>query len=101
MRIQDHHPQLSGVERGPHCHITINGRHYNAFIGETVATVLLVYGRFPSPAPHANQPGLSGFYCGIGLCYGCQVMVDGRPRRACVTTIRPGMNISTSLDPKA
>lgn len=98
MRIQGHHSQLSGVNRGPPCHITINGRQYRAYIGEVIAAVLLIHGRFPSPTMDANQPGLSGFYCGIGLCYGCQVMVDGRPRRACVTTIRPEMVISTSLD---
>lgn len=98
MRIQDHHPQLSGVKRGSLCRITINGNQYDAFIGETVAAVILAHGRFPSPAKHANQPGLSGFYCGIGLCAGCQLMVDDRPQRACVTAIRPGMIILTSLD---
>ena len=101
MRIQDHHPQLSGVERGPLCHITINGRRYEAFIGETIAAVLLAHGRVPSPKMHANQPGLSGFYCGIGICYGCQLMVDGRPQRACVTAIRPEMVIATRLESKA
>lgn len=97
MRIQNHHPQLSGIERGPSCHITIDGQRYKAFFGETIAAVLLAYGRSPSPTRHANQPGLAGFYCGIGHCYGCQLMVDGRPQRACVATIRPEMVISTNL----
>ena len=100
MRIQDHHPQLSGIERGTSCQVTIDGRPFNAFVGETIAAVLFANGRFPTPKTHAGEPGLAGFFCGIGLCYGCQIMVNGRPQRACVTEVRPGMEISISLEPK-
>lgn len=100
MRITDHHPHLSGVKRGSSCLITINGRQLEAFIGETVATVLLASGRFPSLEAAAKPPGLCGFFCGIGICFGCQVMVDGRLQRACVTTIEPEMAISTEVQPE-
>ena len=98
MRIKDDPSQRFGAKRGSLCHIMINGHQYEAYIGETVATVMFANNLFPTPAKHANQPGLSGFYCGIGLCYGCQLMVDGRLRRACVTPIQPEMIIVTSLD---
>ena len=99
MRIQNHHPHLIRAERASSCHITIDGRQYEAFAGETVAAVMLANGRFPSPEKHTDQPGLSGFFCGIGICYGCQVEVNGQLQRACVTVIHPEMEISTRLEP--
>lgn len=99
MRTTDHHPHLCDVERGTPCLVTINGRQFEAFIGETVAAVLLANGRFPSLEANAEYSGLCGYFCGIGVCYGCQVMVDGRPQRACVTAIQPEMTISTTDHP--
>jgi predicted molibdopterin-dependent oxidoreductase YjgC len=30
-------------------------------------------------------------FCGIGVCFDCLVMVNGRPnQRACLTEVRPG-----------
>lgn len=98
MRIQDHKPHLVRVERGLSCRVTVDGCQVEAFIGETVATVLLANGRFPTPENHAGQPGLCGYFCGIGICYGCQMLVDGRLQRACATAVQPGMVISTRLE---
>ncbi len=97
MRIEENHPQLLGVERGPPTRIILDGQEIDAFLGETVATVLQANGRFPTSRRHAGQPGLGGYYCGIGVCYGCQVLVDGRRQRACATDIAPQMVIATDL----
>ncbi|MDY6918261.1 MAG: radical SAM protein, partial [Chloroflexota bacterium] len=35
--------------------------------------------------------------CGVGACWACAVEVNGRVRPACVTQVREGMTISTSL----
>ncbi|MEU4668048.1 (2Fe-2S)-binding protein [Amycolatopsis sp. NPDC023774] len=32
-----------------------------------------------------------GVFCGIGVCFDCLVVVNGKPgRRACLTEVRPG-----------
>lgn len=47
---------------------------------------------------HASIRDLSrSAQCGTGGCYGCDVLVDGIARRACVTPISAGLHISTSL----
>lgn len=37
-----------------------------------------------------------GMFCGIGICYDCLVVVDGRPnQRACLLPARPGLAVTT------
>ena len=37
-----------------------------------------------------------GLFCGIGICFDCLLVVDGRPNeRACVVPARPGMQVAT------
>jgi predicted molibdopterin-dependent oxidoreductase YjgC len=37
-----------------------------------------------------------GLFCGIGVCFDCLVVVDGRPNeRACLVPARPGMTVET------
>ncbi len=37
-----------------------------------------------------------GLFCGIGICFDCLVVVDGRPnQRACLLTAEDGMEIAT------
>jgi sarcosine oxidase subunit alpha len=34
-----------------------------------------------------------GPLCGIGQCFECQVLVDGRPALACLTPVADGMEV--------
>lgn len=37
-----------------------------------------------------------GLFCGIGICFDCLVVVDGRPnQRACLLTARAGLAVTT------
>ncbi len=37
-----------------------------------------------------------GLFCGIGVCFDCLVVADGKPNeRACLVAARPGMKITT------
>jgi hypothetical protein len=37
-----------------------------------------------------------GLFCGIGVCFDCLVVVDGRPNeRACLRAAEPGMDVRT------
>lgn len=86
--------RLDDVARGAPVEATVDGRPLSAFDGETIAAALLAAGirafrRTPGGAPR-------GPLCGMGICFDCVVVVDGRPNvRACVTPIRPGMAIRT------
>ena len=49
------------------------------------------WGKEDVPAP-AREPG-----CGTGGCYSCEVLADGQAVRACVSPVRDGMVIQTTL----
>jgi hypothetical protein len=35
-----------------------------------------------------------GLFCGIGVCFDCLVVIDGRPnQRACLALARPGLDV--------
>lgn len=37
-----------------------------------------------------------GLFCGIGVCFDCLVVVDGRPNeRACLVIAAPGMSVES------
>ena len=83
------------MARGPALAIEVDGEPLLAFAGETVAAALLAAGRraFRTTARDAAPRGL---YCGMGVCYDCLVVVDGRPnRRACMTSVSPGLRVQT------
>ena len=81
------------LERGPRVEIHLDGRAVEAFVGETVATVLLAAGDI---ATRTTVKGESrGIYCGMGVCFDCLVVVDGVPNtRACMTWVRDGMRVA-------
>ncbi len=87
--------RVHNVKRGAPIQVWLDGAPAQAYLGETVATVLWANGRMTfrhTPRGHAPR----GLFCGIGLCHDCLVTVDGVPNvRACLTPIRPGMRIET------
>ena len=66
-----------------------------AFEGETVASVMLANRtRTLRNTRKAGEP--RGLFCGIGVCYDCLVIVDGRVNvRACMVKAAPGMKVRT------
>jgi D-hydroxyproline dehydrogenase subunit gamma len=83
------------IERGAKVIVSIDGQAQPAFLGETVAAVLMASAH--RIFRHTGRSGSGrGFYCGMGMCYDCLVVVDGRPNvRACMTYVRAGMRIET------
>jgi D-hydroxyproline dehydrogenase subunit gamma len=96
VRVAKDSELLPRVERGTPFEVTVDGAAALAYPGETVAAVLAATGRrILHRTEHESAP--RGFYCGIGLCFGCLVMVDDLPGvRACVTLARPGMCVRTA-----
>jgi predicted molibdopterin-dependent oxidoreductase YjgC len=79
--------------------ITVDGQLVEAFLGESVATVLLASGRRifrHTEKSHAPQ----SLFCGMGICFECLVTIDGMPNvRACTTPVQAGMVIETGGHP--
>jgi D-hydroxyproline dehydrogenase subunit gamma len=81
------------IARGPAIEVLIEGRPVTAYLGETVATVLLAEGHLAMRTTVDGSP--RGVFCGMGVCFDCLVVVDGQPNtRACMTFVRTGMRIA-------
>ncbi len=76
--------------------VTVDGQEVIAFRGESVAALLFAEGKLVSRYSERNtvEPA-PGFFCGMGICFGCMVKVNGRLRRACVTEVEADMEILT------
>jgi len=87
--------------------ITVDGEPLEVREGESVLAALWASGvralhrtagvRALHRTEGADEP--RGFYCGIGLCFDCLVVVDGeRSVRACVTPVVEGMAVELQQD---
>lgn len=87
-------PLHGDVERGRPFTIDVDGRPMLVYEGETVAGALFAHGIRVFRVTARGTP--RGLYCGIGICYDCLLVVDGRPStRACMTYVAPGMKVET------
>jgi hypothetical protein len=84
-----------GTERGRAIGIVVDGNPVRAYEGESVATALLATGQ-RTLRTTSRRGAPRGLYCGIGSCFECVMVIDGRPGiRACQTPVREGMHIET------
>lgn len=83
------------IRRGRRIELDCDGRLVVAYEGESVAAALLAEGtRTLRTSAVRGEP--RGLYCGIGVCFECVMVVDGRPNvRACQTPVRAGMKVET------
>jgi predicted molibdopterin-dependent oxidoreductase YjgC len=91
------HPILGAIEKREEIDITLDGRVVKAFDGEPIAAALLAAGVTTfRRTTKTGEP--RGYFCGIGLCTDCMMVVDGRPNvRTCITPVRKGMNVETQV----
>jgi len=86
-------PLPKGVSRGQEVAVLLNGNETRAYLGETVATVMLAEGYSSTRVTNDGNP--RGIFCGMGVCFDCLVVVDALPNtRACMTYVSEGMNIN-------
>jgi hypothetical protein len=72
-----------------------NGREVSAYEGETVAAALLAAGHRILGYTHRGSAP-RGYFCGMGLCHDCLMIVDDvRDVRTCTTAVREGLRIET------
>lgn len=93
MRIRMH-PILE-FDRGQQLGFTFDGKPMIAYANETVAAALFSNGiNIYRTSINLDRP--RGFFCGIGRCASCSMIIDGVPNtRACVTRVREGMDVRT------
>ncbi len=79
----------AGLDRGPPLGFTFDGAPVRGFAGESVAAALLAAGITTlRRSPNGDAP--RGAFCWMGICQECTVVVDGRRRPACRTSVREG-----------
>lgn len=74
---------------------TFDGNKMEGFAGEPIAMALHANGvRVYRETPEMKRP--RGFFCAIGKCSSCFMVVDGIPNvRTCVTPLKAGMKVET------
>jgi len=70
----------------------LNGAAITAYEGETVAAVIIACSGLQTRRTVSGAP--RGYYCGMGVCFDCLVVVDGVPNtRACMAPAVEGMRV--------
>lgn len=96
MRVKKH-PILSFDEKQK-LSFTYDGKDVYGYTGDTIASALHALGirRLSSSIEHKRP---RGFYCAIGNCASCNMIVDGIPNvRTCITKLKEGMVVQTQDD---
>ncbi|GAA3101331.1 (2Fe-2S)-binding protein [Pseudonocardia yunnanensis] len=77
----------------PEIRFVFDDAELTAAPGQSIAAALIAAGRRSWRTTRVGgEP--RGAFCGIGVCFDCLVMVNGRPnQRACLTEVRPGDRI--------
>ncbi len=94
MNLIEKHPILQ-FEHGKKVKFTFDGKEMEGFEGEPIAAALHANGiKILSYTEKYKRP--RGFFCAIGKCSSCFVIVDGVPNvRSCITPLKEGMAIQT------
>ncbi len=88
------HPILE-FQRGEKVRFFFDGREMEGFEGDPIATALHANGiRVYRETAEFHRP--RGFFCAIGKCSSCFMVVDGVPNvRTCITPLKAGMRVET------
>jgi len=96
MRITKH-PILEPLDDRREVDITVDGKGMKAIEGEPIASALIAAGVMTFRRTRIRKEP-RGYFCGIGLCTDCMMVVDGVPNvRTCVTPVEEGMRIETQV----
>ena len=90
----EHHPVLDVPADRAEWSFFWDGRPMSARDHDTIASALIangvhVFGR------HPRDGAAQGLFCANGQCAQCLVLADGRPVKACITAVAPGMRVES------
>lgn len=88
------HPVLPIPEGRRQVSFTFDGEEASGYAGEPIASALVAMGvvRF---SIHRKDGAPQGIFCANGQCSQCTVLVNGIPRKSCVTPLEEGMDVRT------
>lgn len=94
MKLITEHPILE-YRHGKKVNFSFDGQEMEGYEGEPIAMALHSGGvNVYRVTPEMRRP--RGFFCAIGKCSSCFMIVDGVPNvRTCVTPLREGMRVET------
>lgn len=92
MRIEKH-PILE-FDRSDKIKFIFNGEEFEGYKGDTIASALHANNiKVLGESIFKHRP--RGFYCAIGNCASCLMVVNGEPNiRTCITDLKEGMIVS-------
>ncbi|MFA5537481.1 MAG: (2Fe-2S)-binding protein [Bacillota bacterium] len=95
MRIEEH--PIVQFEKGHLVKFTFDGKELEGYEGEPIAAALHAAGiKVLGHSPRLHRP--RGFYCAIGNCSSCLMVVNGEPNvRVCVEKLQAGMAVETQV----
>jgi D-hydroxyproline dehydrogenase subunit gamma len=76
--------------------VSVNGRTIEVAVGSTAAAALALAGIDALRESVTGTP--RGPLCGMGICFECCALINGRRQRTCQTVCQPGMEIRTDVD---
>ena len=71
---------------------TFNGKAYRAKPGEPISSAIMAHG-ISIFNTHHKDGAPQGIFCANGQCAQCLVLVNGIPKKACITPVLEGMDI--------
>ena len=91
------HSILGDSEEVKKISIFFDGKKIEAIKGEPIAAALTAAGiKVLHRTSKRNDP--RGYYCAIGVCSDCFMIVNGQPNvRTCVTPVEDGMTVQTQI----
>lgn len=87
---------MSRGDEAPSFEIVVDGRPVTAHPGDSVAAALWNAGISRLRTSPGGEP--RSWLCAMGSCFECQVSIDGRPQRACITPCVEGMTVTLADD---
>jgi len=85
--------RIPTIKRKDKLQIYVNGKPVTAYAGETVFSALQAshYSKFNRSKKLAEPRGA---LCGMGVCFGCQVSINGvKSQRSCMTDVEDRMEV--------
>lgn len=93
MRIEQH--PILDFEKSKKIKFVFNGKEVEGYEGDTIAAALHALDvKVLGESHFKHRP--RGFYCAIGNCSSCMMVVDGEPNvKTCITELKNGMVVET------
>lgn len=92
MPRMEKHPVIPAGTGRERAGFSFNGQEEAGLAGEPISSALMALGK-AAFSLHPKDGSPQGLFCANGQCSQCTVLVDGVPKKACMTPLAEGMDI--------